>query len=179
MDIIDLNGTGCTMTAFQQNDGDIVVITKGKECSHSIRIGGPGSGHRRPVSVFKALVNLAKEFDKYSDCERDCDAEEKDFSTIDTKISEQEAKQILSIAIKDFGIHSQFGMAAEECGELITVLNQYARGRKSKQDVITEIADVTIMMRQMAIIFGEQNVNNEIYRKIERLQQRIEKYENK
>lgn len=79
MKINDLNGTGCKIEVFQQNDGDIMVITEDKDCRHTIRIGSIGSGHRRPTSVLKAFVLLAKEFEKYEDCESEVDAEKKEY----------------------------------------------------------------------------------------------------
>lgn len=79
MKIVDLNGTGCTLEVFHQNDGDIMVVTESKESRHTIRIGNVGSGHRRPMSVLKAFVLLAKEFEKYEDCESEVDAERKEY----------------------------------------------------------------------------------------------------
>lgn len=75
----------------------------------------------------------------------------------------------------EFGEQSQLDMAIEECSELINAIEKYRRGRVGTIDIITEIADVQIMMAQLAYIFGEKQVEDEVARKIERLKGRIEK----
>ena len=89
---------------------------------------------------------------------------------------------ILSLAIEKWGEDSQIGMAIEECAECIVALRKLSRvgGRdidstKVHEAVIDEIADVTIMMRQLAMIFGFASVENRIKYKIERLKVRLEK----
>ncbi len=63
--------------------------------------------------------------------------------------------------------------AEEECAELIVALKHFKLGKATAQDVISEIADVEIMSKQMQILFGEDAVRKEIDRKLERLQERI------
>lgn len=76
-------------------------------------------------------------------------------------------------AVDTFGSASQVGMLHEEVGELLSALNKFARGRCSREAVITEIADVQIMCEQMAVIFGAENVDAERKRKFMRLAERI------
>lgn len=83
---------------------------------------------------------------------------------------------VLKSAIETFGVGSQINMLIEECAELTDALCKFRRGRCTEEDVITEIADVLIMAEQMAIIFGEDAVEREKRRKLNRLQERIEKY---
>ena len=90
-----------------------------------------------------------------------------------------ESKQILADAIREFGVDEQIGMLHEEVGELLSAINKYRRGRCTKLDVVTEIADVQIIVEQMAYIFGESAVRAERDRKLSRLKERIEKHENK
>lgn len=85
------------------------------------------------------------------------------------------AHEVCKKAIEVFGINSQIWMAIEECSELQDALAKFKRGRAKPEDVITEIADVQIMMEQLAIFFGEKEVNDERIRKLERLQKRIDK----
>jgi len=66
-----------------------------------------------------------------------------------------------------------------EVGELLSALNKYKRGRATKEDVITEIADVQIMCEQLAFVFGEEEVEHEHERKLIRLQQRIDNHKSK
>lgn len=61
----------------------------------------------------------------------------------------------------------------EECAELIDALAKYNRGRADAKDVITELADVSIMVEQMAIFFGKEEFEAEKVRKLKRLQERI------
>jgi len=54
-------------------------------------------------------------------------------------------------AIKLWGKELQFGMLSEECGELLTAINQWRRGRVDKSKVVEEMADVMIMIRQIMV----------------------------
>lgn len=83
---------------------------------------------------------------------------------------------VLKSAIDTFGEDNQINMLFEECAELTDALCKFRRGRCTEENVITEIADVLIMAEQMAIIFGEDAVEKEKRRKLNRLQERIENY---
>lgn len=83
---------------------------------------------------------------------------------------------ILVKAIEAFGTTAQIDMAIEECSELINALCKYRRGRIGMEEVITEIADVQIMTKQLSLMFDEEAVANESDRKLERLASRIEKH---
>lgn len=88
----------------------------------------------------------------------------------------KEQDEVLQQAVFEFGETAQKTMAIEECAELINVLCKENRKRVNTQDIITEIADVTIMMRQLSMMYGEFPVEVEIERKINRLRARIEKH---
>lgn len=83
-------------------------------------------------------------------------------------------EETLQKAILKYGWTSQITMAVEEMAELLNALAKERRGRATQNDIVTEIADVTIMMWQLTIMYGEQAVETEIERKIKRLQERIE-----
>lgn len=91
-------------------------------------------------------------------------------------ISEQ---SVYANTILAFGPRAQVDMLHEEVGELLSAINKYNRGRASKEDVITEIADVMIMCGQMAFLFGPDEVRAEKERKLIRLQQRIDEHNSK
>lgn len=76
-------------------------------------------------------------------------------------------------ALATFGAEHQRIMCMEECAELIDALAKYDRGRAGAMDVITELADVSIMVEQMAILFGKEEYRKEKERKLKRLQERI------
>lgn len=78
-------------------------------------------------------------------------------------------------ALQTFGCHHQRMMCMEECGELIDALAKYDRGRNDSADVITELADVSIMVEQMAEFFGREAYEAERERKMVRLQELIER----
>ena len=88
-------------------------------------------------------------------------------------------QSIYANAILAFGPEAQVDMLHEEVGELLSAINKYHRGRVTKQEVITEIADVMIMCGQMAFLFGPDEVQAEKERKLIRLQQRIDEYNSK
>lgn len=77
-------------------------------------------------------------------------------------------------ALETWGVNEQFGMANEEFGECITAINQFKRGRISKEKLASEIADVFIMANQLAIIAGECDVQEQIEYKMRRLQGRLD-----
>lgn len=88
----------------------------------------------------------------------------------DIKITRSEAAEM---AVKYYGAEHQKKKAIEEMGELITALSREQDNRAAKVEVITEIADVLIMMLQMAIVYGLEDVEKEIDRKLSRLYYRI------
>lgn len=86
-------------------------------------------------------------------------------------------KKLYQAILREYGEDAQIKMCIEECSELINALCKRFRGRGKDADVITEIADVTIMCQQMALLFGEDEVKDEIlrkqYRMIDRMKGRI------
>ena len=85
-------------------------------------------------------------------------------------------KNILCKAIKKWGTSNQILMVFEECSELMNALAKINRERATKEEVITELADVSIMIDQMFLVFGEEDCNKERQRKIARLEDRINKF---
>jgi NTP pyrophosphatase (non-canonical NTP hydrolase) len=81
--------------------------------------------------------------------------------------------EICRKALDKFGIVNQMGMMHEEMGELGVALEHYKRGRCKEEAVVTEIADVMIVAAQMALYFGKEEVDAEINRKLEKLNQKL------
>ena len=79
------------------------------------------------------------------------------------------------LAVHHYGTEHQKKKAIEEMGELITAISREQDGRATTEQVITEIADVQIMMRQLTEIYGRDAVGDEIQRKIRRLSRRMDK----
>ena len=82
-------------------------------------------------------------------------------------------EEICKFAVDKFGMEKQTWQAIEEMGELISAINHYNRNRADLKDVCTEIADVQIMMEQLAIIYGKEDVASERKYKLERLKERL------
>jgi NTP pyrophosphatase (non-canonical NTP hydrolase) len=72
-------------------------------------------------------------------------------------------------AIAKWGEEAQVDMLNEECGELITAVAQFKRGRTSHHDVMTELADVFIMVEQIATMMNYEDFERELDRKLVRL----------
>lgn len=90
-------------------------------------------------------------------------------------MSKEERSNIYMKALEKWGTNAQFTMVYEELGELATALARYERGRTTDEDVITELADVTIMCEQMALLFGQEKYEKEIENKLNRLTERLNK----
>lgn len=85
-------------------------------------------------------------------------------------------KTTLQNALLLYGQDKQAEMAIEEMGELLVAMNHCKRGLVGVEAVQEEIADVKIAMDQLAIIYGEDGVNNFETKKLERLKNRIIKH---
>jgi NTP pyrophosphatase (non-canonical NTP hydrolase) len=72
-------------------------------------------------------------------------------------------------AIEKWGEEAQINMLNEECGELIAAVAQFKRGRTSHHDVMTELADVFIMVEQIATMMNYDDFEKELERKLIRL----------
>ena len=62
--------------------------------------------------------------------------------------------EIYKAALEKYGVGAQIGMLTEECGELLSAINKFNRSRCSRDDVLTELADVSIMVEQLSLIYG-------------------------
>ena len=67
---------------------------------------------------------------------------------------DKEKCEIYKAALEKYGVGAQIGMLAEECGELLSAINKFNRSRCSSDDVLTELADVSIMVEQLSLIYG-------------------------
>jgi len=80
-------------------------------------------------------------------------------------------------ALEKWGNELQIGMVIEECLELATVLHKLRRTDKDPEllteNIIDEIADVTIMIHQARMMFGAEKVDKKIAFKMERLKTKL------
>lgn len=82
---------------------------------------------------------------------------------------------ILEKALDTYGAQVQTLMVMEEMAELQKELCKHARGRDNRLSIAEEIADVQIMLEQMAILHScETQVKTFRAQKLDRLKMRLE-----
>ena len=81
----------------------------------------------------------------------------------------EEMRRTCLRAVDHFGIEHQKRKAVEELGEILVELSREQDGRTDKDKIREELADVMIMAEQLRIIYGAQETDGWIRRKIERL----------
>ncbi len=89
---------------------------------------------------------------------------------------EKKNVELYNRTLNNYGIVNQEWMLVEECGELMNAFAKLRRGRASKEDILTELADVHIMIEQMACFFGLEEFQAEKERKLARLEERLNKH---
>ena len=82
-------------------------------------------------------------------------------------------RSVCEQAVEKFGAIHQMDKAIEEMSELTTALQHYKDDRASYEEVISEIADVSIMMYQMALLFGLDEFQDAVDEKIQRQEERM------
>ena len=86
---------------------------------------------------------------------------------------QREAK-IYEDAITKWGPEHQTIIAIEEMSELAKEICKHERGRENKDQIADEVADVTIMLEQVKMMFGiSDEVNRCIVAKVARLKRRL------
>lgn len=88
-------------------------------------------------------------------------------------------KQVYKRAIEFWGEEAQKSMFYEEFGELLQAMNKYKRDDTDKNyyNIREEIADVEIMLNQLKLIYGEQQINKIKQTKIGKLEDVLNKIE--
>ena len=69
-----------------------------------------------------------------------------------------ELTAIYEASLAKWGVEGQYDQAIEECAELITALMHLRRQRNNEEEVIAELADVTLMIGQLTYMFGPERV---------------------
>lgn len=81
---------------------------------------------------------------------------------------------LLSRAVATFGARAQVLKLVEELAELNLALIHWTAGKTTNQEVITELADVSILIKQMGHVFGAQEIEDERQRKLIKLNKLVE-----
>ena len=84
-------------------------------------------------------------------------------------------RSTLEQALDKWGIDAQLLMVSEEFGELLSALSKWRRGRIAPTKVAEEIADVYIMLSQIAIMIKcpQHTIDALIESKLKRLQNKL------
>lgn len=84
----------------------------------------------------------------------------------------------LDRAIATWGVDAQFEMLLEETLELATALQKMKRSDKNREvlwaNLIDELADVKILIRQAERMIGVEGINDRVDFKMERLENRLD-----
>lgn len=81
---------------------------------------------------------------------------------------------VLQKAIDTYGKDAQLWMVIEEMSELAKEICKHKRGRENLDEIANEVADVTIMLEQVKMIFGiSDKVDRHIVAKVDRLKSRL------
>lgn len=84
------------------------------------------------------------------------------------EMTQEREAAILEGAIQKFGIRPQVIVAIEELSELQKELTKWLRGKGKHESMMEEMADVSIMLNQLELIFGDPT--EEEIAKLERLE---------
>ena len=78
---------------------------------------------------------------------------------MNVQFTEDEVK-IMQTALDQWGLNAQVGQTIEECAELIVVLQKYINRteRPTIDEILDEIADVEMMLAQMRLVLGIDDV---------------------
>ena len=82
--------------------------------------------------------------------------------------------QLYQKTIDKWGKEAQFDQMTEECAELIASLQRFRRGKIDQQAVIDEIADVTLMLGQLTWMFGPEQIEAAVQKKLKKLDKLLE-----
>lgn len=88
------------------------------------------------------------------------------------EMTQEREAAILEGAIRKFGVRHQVIVAIEEMSELQKELTKWLRGKCNPAGLLEEMADVSIMLNQLQLIFGDP-IEQEIT-KMERLEKLVQ-----
>lgn len=88
-------------------------------------------------------------------------------------MTQEERIDLYKKAIDAWVVPNQVMMVMEESGEMLNALAKFNRGRSTEDEIVTELADVWILMEQMAVVFGWDKFQQQKEYKLQRLSERI------
>ena len=84
-------------------------------------------------------------------------------------------EEVLAAALKKWGVPVQMNMMMEESAELIVVMNHYKRDRATREEVLSEMVDNEIVLKQMKLFFAAgDDAYDRIYKqKMDRVREKL------
>lgn len=89
-------------------------------------------------------------------------------------MTEKERLKIQNAALNIDGIRYQQWKLVEECGELLNAIAKVKTKAANVEEIITELADVSIIIEQLAYFYGLDDFKKERERKLIRLKERLQ-----
>ncbi|MBE0598762.1 MAG: antitoxin [Desulfuromonadales bacterium] len=77
--------------------------------------------------------------------------------------------EIYKASLEKWGAEAQYDQAIKECAELIAALKHFKRGRIGTEAVVAELADVWLMVHQLAYMLGEDKLSQAVEEKLRKL----------
>lgn len=81
----------------------------------------------------------------------------------------KDMERVYRAALEKWGVEAQYDQTIEECAELIAALKHLKRDKVDEEQIVSELADVTLMIGQLTWMFGEERVKAAVARKLEKL----------
>lgn len=114
----------------------------------------------------------------YCEADGDCfEGEKHGNKEVQTELS---VRDIYKMAIEKWGREEQTNLAIEEMAELMQAINKtrrYPNSLKARDNIAEEIADVSVMLEQLILIYDcQENVEDWKERKVSRILEHLMKY---
>jgi len=81
----------------------------------------------------------------------------------------KDMERVYRATLEKWGVEAQYDQTVEECAELIAALKHFKRDKVDEEQIVSELADVTLMIGQLTWMFGEERVKAAVARKLEKL----------
>ncbi len=81
----------------------------------------------------------------------------------------EDLEEIYRATLAKWGVEAQYDQAIEECAELIAALKHLKRNKVGEEQIVSELADVTLMIGQLSWMFGRQRVEQAVVVKLDKL----------
>lgn len=81
----------------------------------------------------------------------------------------KDMERIYRAALDKWGVEAQYDQTIEECAELIAALKHFKREKVDEEQIVSELADVTLMIGQLTWMFGEERVKAAMSQKLGKL----------